>query len=115
GDGRGGHPHLGVKGVLSGNPVDGALDLAALRVTAARVGVVLHAHLDDVACGVALDAGALDDVGVAQADQGAGREAEVLGGRGVPEVVLLYIKDAADRDHSGTGGGRVEGGGGGLR
>src|SRR5207245_8945989 len=69
-----------------------------------RVGVVPATYFNDCADGVAFDAGALDDVGVAQADQGAGGEAEVLGGRGVPEVVLLYIKDAAKRDLSGTGG-----------
>src|SRR5262249_18952921 len=70
---------------------------------AARRRIITNAHLSHVARRIALDAGALDDVGVAQADEGAGRESEVLGGRRGPEVVLLYIKEAAELERSGTG------------
>src|SRR5262249_6200323 len=57
-------PHLGPSGVGGGNPVDGALHVAAFAVAAQGFGIVLAAHLDDLPRGVLLEVRALDDVGV---------------------------------------------------
>ncbi len=61
--------HFGFDGVRGAQPVDVALDLD--RVGAGRagfgVGQVVAVHGDDVAVGVLVAAGALDDVAVAQA------------------------------------------------
>ncbi len=88
--------------------MDGPLHLAPAGVAAARVRVVGAAHRHHLPGGVALDARALDDVGVAQAHLGTGREPEVLRRRRIAEVVLLYIKDAGE-GHLAAAGRRVLG------
>ena len=69
--------------------MNGALDAPPLAVAAHGGGIVLAAHLDHLARGVLLEIGALDDVGVAQADLGPRRQPEVLLGGDLAEVVLL--------------------------
>src|SRR5215470_17795032 len=90
--------HLGPSGVGGGDPVDGALHVAAFAVASEGFGIVLAAHLDDLPRRVLLEVRALDDVGVAEAHLGAGGEAEVLLGRHLAEVVLLDPQLAAEGD-----------------
>src|SRR5207244_13255828 len=90
------------------HPLDCPPHLAPAGVAAARVRVVGAAHRHHLPGGVALDTRALDDVGVAQAHLGTGREPEVLRRRRIAEVVLLDIQDAGE-GHSAAAGRRVLG------
>ena len=90
---------LGVEGVLGGDPVQGALDLAAVGgVAALGGGIVGAAELGDVAVGVLDDVGAGDEVGVAEADFLAGGEAEELLGWVFAEVVSLDVEGFGEGD-----------------
>src|SRR5258705_10138812 len=89
--------------VRRGHPVDGPPHPAPAGVAAARVGVVGAAYLHHLPGAVPLDARALDDVGVAQPNLGAGREPEVLGRRRVAEVVLLDVEDTRERHLAASG------------
>src|SRR5712692_7344116 len=77
--------HLGVHRGGGRNPVNGPLDLTPARVAAAARRIVLTAHSRHLPRGVALDAGALDDVGVAQPTFAPGEYPEKLGGRRAPK------------------------------
>ncbi len=71
---------------------------ATRRQTAARLGIVAAAQLDDGAGDRILhDALALDDVRVAQADLATGREPEEFARRLLHEVVLLDVELARER------------------
>src|SRR6266542_4708590 len=98
-------PDLGVHRVLGGDPVDRALHLAAPGIPAAARRVVRAAHLGDRAVGGLAEAGALDDVGIAQADLRARRETEVLRRRRLAEVVVLDVQHAGERHRATAGGG----------
>ena len=79
-------------GVRRRNPVHGGLHLAAVgRVAAAAGWIVGAVHLDEIAGRVFHHAVRGDEVGVAQADFLAGRQAVILRRRNFAEVVLLDI------------------------
>jgi len=89
--------HFRGHGVTGADPVDSALDLAAVGAGAAAGGGVVGAvQLDDVAVLVLDDFLAGDVVGVAQAHFHAGSEAEVLLGRIFAEVVTVDPQFAAE-------------------
>ena len=97
---------FGGDGVGGRDPVHGGLDLAAVgRVAAAAGRIVGAVHLDDVAGRVFHHALRGDEVGVAQADFLAGREAVVLGRRNFAEVVLLDVELAREGHLARAGGG----------
>ena len=87
-------PHLGRDRMGCRDPVDGPLHPSPSRIAAARSRIVRALHRRHLAGAVALDAGALHDVGVAEPHFGPRGEAEVLRGRGLAEVVLLDVEDA---------------------
>ena len=97
---------FGGDGVGGRDPVHGRLDLAAVGgVAAAAGGIVGAVDFDDVAGCVFHDALGGDEVGVAQADFLAGRQAVVLGRRNFAEVVLLDVDLAREGHLAGAGGG----------
>ena len=99
-------PDLGVDGVGRRHPVEGRLDLAAVRSVAAPRGrVVAAAELDDLARGRVLDdLLALDKVGVAEADLPARGQPEELLGRVLHEILALDVQVAREGDLAASGG-----------
>src|SRR5208282_2766033 len=95
-----------VERMLGRYPVDGALDLAAVRgVAAAGLGVVGAVQLGDLAGARVLDhVDALDEEGPAQPNFASRPQAEELLGRVLAEVVALDIEYAAERYLAGAGG-----------
>ena len=86
--------------------MDGGLHFAAVgRVAAAGGGVVGAVHFGDFALLVLDHAGALDEVGVAQAHFAAGREAEEFLRRIFAEIVLLDVEHLGERHFARAGGG----------
>ena len=97
---------LDVTGVLFRNPMDGALDLAAVRgVAAAGGGIVGAGDFGDVASGVLLAAGTGHEVTPAEADLLAGREAEIFLLRDLHEVGALDEQRLGEGHLAGAGGG----------
>src|SRR2546428_320384 len=79
------------------HPVDGALHASPLAIAPHRRGVVLAADLDDLARGILLEVGALDNIGIAEAHLRPGREPEVFLRGDLAEVVLLDPELAAEQ------------------
>ena len=82
-------------------PVHGGLDLASVgRVAALGRGIVGAAQFDHFARVILDDAGAFDEIGVAQPHLVARRQAEELLRRVLHEIVALDIELAAERNLS---------------
>ena len=97
---------LDVAGVFFGDPMDGALDLAAVRgIAAAGGGIVGTGDFGDVAGGVLLAAGAGHEVAPAEADLLAGREAEIFLLRDLHEIGALDEQRLGEGHFAGAGGG----------
>src|SRR5262249_3447659 len=99
-------PHLGVDRVGGGDPVDGALDLAAVGAVAASGGGVVGAGDFGHLAGVVLHhAGALDAVRVAEGGPLPGEQPKILGPRDFAKIVLLDVQHPPERQLARAGGG----------
>ena len=78
--------------VRSGDPMDGALDLAAVgRVAAARGWVITAVQFHDLAVGILDHVLAFNEVSIAQAHFAPGGETVVLGGRFFAEIIFFDV------------------------
>ena len=90
--------HFGIHGMRRGNPVDGALDLAAIGSFATLAQWIVNAvNHGDLAVFILLDALASHEVGALQADFAFRLQAEVLLRRFFHKVVGFDVEFAAER------------------